>query len=600
MQGLMQNWPLTVDRILDHAATWRPQVEIFTATAQGAPLRVTYGQVGARARRLAVGLEGLGVRRGDSVAVLATGTARQLEAWYAIMGMGAVCHPLNPDLPSERLAELMTEAGDVAAFVDPALFAGVEPALRAATGVRQIIALTDQIRGLKTTLTGIVTQDSLDGQTDRRGAWGGADEGAAAALVHTLGATGPAKGVVWSHRACVLQALAAIGPDGLGISSRDAILPLVPFWRAAAWGLVFAAPLAGAKLVLPGVRTDAQSIRVLADREAVNMIVASPADLQALYDQFRAERRRPNRLTRVIAAGGACPPALVKAWKTSFGVEAQSAWGLTETSALGGVTDPETGDMRPPFGLELEIFSPSGAPAPHDGASVGRLRARGATVASGYLGHPAAATGDDFLDTGDLASIDADGRVRIMGRADEIISASEGLVPLRRIEEVALEHPASKEAAALERVTGLAASGPILIVQRKPGMTASRSEYMRFVTGRLGSALAPGEVLFVDAFPRDAVGRVDKRTLRARLDHLHTPPPAPEPVAEMLEPVSIPALVAASAVIYGPAASEAPTPAAPPSPTTSQKRWPSPPSPRLSSPRTRPNTTPRPRRPTRP
>jgi fatty-acyl-CoA synthase len=563
MQGPMQSWPLTVDRILDYAATWRPQGEVLTAAVKGAPSRATYAQIGARARRLAAALATLGLKRGDVAGVIGPNSTRQLEAWYAIMGMGGVCHPIKPDLPEETIAALLAMGGDKVVFVDPALLSAVEPALRHAPAVEHVIILGEEPRGGQASIKDVLCHETLIRKAGAVEAWGGSEENDPAVLLHTAGASGAAKGVVWSHRSCVLQAMTALGPEGLGLSSQEAVMPLIPFWRAAGWGLAFSGPLSGAKLVFAGAQTGAQAVRVLLDREAVSLAVASPADLQALYAKYREEGRRPYRLTRVVAAGGFCPPALAKAWQSSFGVDLKSAWGLTETSAMGAVWNPLNGEARPPFGLELEIVDAEGQPAPHDGVAIGRLQARGALAVRGHLGGPGSSA-DLPIDTGDLASIDPDGRIRLMGRADETVSAGKAPVPAGQIESAALAHPATAEAAVIDAPQSMGLSGPLLIVQRREGATAGKAEYLRWVGGRIGSELAPAEVLFVDGLPHDAFGRVDKRILREKLDRLapriaaSTPAPVPEPdpaasEAEQEEAApAIPALMAAGEVIYEP------------------------------------------------
>ena len=570
MQGLMQDWPLTVDRILEHAAAWRPDSEIFTAAPEGAPLRRTFAQLGDRCRRLASALAAQGVKRGDVVAVLGANSARQLEAWYAIIGMGAVCQPLNPALPSDHLKALLAASGAKVAFADPDVLAAVEPALRASARLQRVVVMGEGADAPQVALKAAM-QDTMVEQAVPGGPWGGVDENAPAVLVHGVGVTGEPRSTVWSHRSAVLQGMISCGRDAVDISSRDAVLPLVPFWRAAGWGAVFAAPMAGAKLVLAGARTDALSVRVLADREAVSLIIASPAQLQALNDQYRSESRRPNGLKRVIAAGACCPPALAKAWRDSFGVDARSAWGLMETSSVGGVSDPATAELRPPFGLELELMDADGRVLPHDGVAVGRLKARGPVVAGGYFPGDRATGQDGYLDTGDMASVDADGRVRILGRVEDLIMVDGALVSPHPIEDAAMEHPSTDEAAVID---GPANEGPVLVVQRRTGAISGRTDYLRFLAARLDAAMTPVDVLFVDALPRDGAGRIDRKGLRQRLAARVAPPsiapepppaPEPEPVVEDVEPAFLAAVAAtavASDVLYAPEQAEtAPEPA---------------------------------------
>ncbi|MEI9964865.1 MAG: AMP-binding protein [Caulobacteraceae bacterium] len=409
MQSSMQTWRLTVDRILDHAAAVRPRTEVVTA---GTGARMTYAQLHVRAQRLASALAGLGVRPGDRVAVAGAGDARQLEAWYAVTGLGAVCHPVNPRLPPERLAALLNVGGARVLFADPAFLAAVEPALRQAPAIEQVVLMGPEARILDGAVSRVTAQDVLVERGGREAAWGGAAETDPAVLVHTVGVAGEPKAVLWSHRACVLQALIAGRREGLSLSAEDVVLPLIPFWRAGAWGAVFSAPMAGARLVLPAM-ADIGALHELIDQEGVTLLIASPTHLQGLLDLTRG--RRPRALTRAVAAGAACPPALAAGW-SALGVKVLSAWGMAETTALGPMFDPAAAELHAPFGLELEVVDGDGRSAPRDGAAVGHLRARGPTVAAAYFPDGASALDvSGFLDTGDLATADAEGGVRLRG-----------------------------------------------------------------------------------------------------------------------------------------------------------------------------------------
>ena len=563
MQASAQPWVLTVDRILEHAAAARPQVEIFTASPFGAPSRTDYAELASRVRRLAGALSAGGLRRGDVAAVIGANTARQLEAWYAVMGLGAVCHPLNPALPVEALAAQLVQSSPKIAFVEPALLPALEPTLRSLPRLERVVVLAEKDEASDSGLSNAVSHDALVEQGSPY-LWSGVSETDPAVMIPTAGSSDPARTVTWSHRACVLQALTALGPGGLDLSDHEAILPLVPFWRAAAWGLVFAGPMAGAKLVLPGRKTDIQSVRVLADREAASMIVAAPAELQALHDQYRSESRRPNGLQRVIAVGAPSAPGLAKAWRDNFSVDASAAWGLAETASMGTVFRPGSMGDAPPFGLELQILGHDGRPMPRDGASVGRLHARGATSTG-------AAGPDGFVDTGDLASIDAQGRVRVLGRADALVFAAGGLAPAELIEAAAIDHPSTAMAAAIDPPTGLAQEGPVLVVSRKPGAVIGKAELLRFVGERLGPA-TPKDVLWVDGFPLDPAGRVDRIALRERLERLgrqaEAPaeaPAEPPPVIPTLEPA-----LATAPLVFGAAAAFAEAQEAPPAPAIAE------------------------------
>ena len=524
MQGLTQGAPLTVDHLLRHAAGAYGQVEVVTGAPEGAPRRLSYTQLDARVRRLAGALAESGVRPGDVVAAIGCGTARQLEARFAVMMTGAACHPINPGLSPEQTAALLRAHGDKVVLVDPDLLAALEPSLLKLPQLERIIAMGEAGQDVATRMHAVVSQDAL---MEAAGAplWAPtAEEGHAALLVHSAISE---RATPWSHRLCVLQALAARGADGLRLTPDDTLLVLIPMWRAAAAAALFAAPAAGCKLVLPGPRTDVQQTRILVDRETVTVVLGSPAELQALHDQFRAEGRKPIALKRVIATGAPCPQALVRAWRDSFGIELSSAWGSAEVAGLAALGQPPSG-LLPLFGIELELLDADGRVRPHDGVAIGRLSARGPLVAG--------ASGAAHLDTGDLATIDAHGRVGLLGRADEQIIASGAQIPAWPVEAAALEHPATAQAAAIDPPRGLDADGPVLVVERKPGALAGKPDYLRFLGERLGG-LKLGELLFVNGFPMDAAGRIDKPLLRKRLEQLISPaPPVVAPADTWAEP----------------------------------------------------------------
>ena len=539
MQGVNQSWPLTVDRILDHAAAWRGAGEVVTPSSEGGMARATYVQLARRAHRLAAALAARGLTRGARGMVIGANSTRQLEAWYAIIGAGGVCHPLNQDIRPDALLSLLNQGGDVVLFIDAGLLPTLAPVLTQAGALKLVVTMADNGRVPEVSLPGVVDHDALIAQAGE-GPWGGLEETDPAALAHSVGSAGPGAGVIWSHRACVLAGMIGMGPDGLNLSARESVLALTPLWRAGAWGLVFSAPMAGAKLVLPGPRTDAQSIRILADREQATLAVGSPAELLELHAQFRAESRRPSSLKRVIAVGAPCPPALVKAWRGDFGIDVQSAWGLTETIAVGSVFDPADGVMRAPFGLDLD-------------AAGGRLTARGATVA-----------GDGPLDTGDLGTVDSEGRLSLLGRAGDALTIDGRRASAQALEDAAAAHPATAECAAIDPPAGMDADGPVLVVQRRAGATAGKPEYLRFLQGRVDEALVPAEVLFVDLLPHDAAGRLDRRVLRDQLQRLHAPDLVP-PRVEQVQPAPpipqmqpLPMALAAAALTASPAIYEAP------------------------------------------
>ncbi len=545
MQRPIHASPLTFDRILRHAAGAHGQVEVVTASAEGAPRRLGYAQLELRARRLAGALADGGLKPGDVVAVIGAATARQLEAWLAITMTGAACHPINPALAPDEVAALLRTHGDKVVLADPDLLASLEPLLLKLPQLERVISMGEAGQDLAARMNVVVSQDALMETAAGPLAEPASEEDGAALLVHSAASGGA---TAWSHRICALQALAAVGPGGLGLTPDEALLVLTPLWRASGVAAVLAAASAGCKLVLPAGRTEPAQIRILADRESATVVFGSPDELRALHDQFRAEERRPASLKRLIATGAPCPQALVRAWRDSFGVEVLAAWGSAETAGLAAVGRAPAA-ILPLFGIELELLDADGRPRPRDGIAIGRLAARGPLVAAIH--------DTDLLDTGDLATIDAQGRIALLGRAEEQVFAAGGQIPAWPLEAAALEHPATARAAAIDPPRGMAADGPVLVIERKPGALAGKPDYLRFLGERLGG-LGLGELLFVNSFPMDAAGRICKTTLRQRLEQLMAGPVPAEP-----EPP--PVYIAADAAPPEPPANDsvpAPAPAA--------------------------------------
>ena len=553
MRGLSQSWPLTVDRILDHAGSWRPTTEVVSRTAEGRIARVTYAQLLARTRRLSTALQELGVGRNDKVAVLGANSQRQLEVWYAVTGLGAVVHGLNPRLPADRLSRVLAEGGHRALFVDPDLAGGLETVVGCGPGAPIVIHMTDLAHAQPDGYASspIHVHDALIDEASGEARWGGFDEETPAVILDTLGATGEPKRSVWSHRAAVLSAMIAKGADALDLRPDETIALLTPFAQSGGFGVVFAAPAAGARLVLPGPRTDAPSIHALLENEAVNVAVASPLDVQTLFEHLTRSGGRLSSLKRIVSAGGQVSPGLARELKDRFGIRLQNAWGLTETAGLGAVSDA-VGALRPPFGLEIEITDGAGNALPRDAAGIGRIKARGPSVAAGYFDSPGGGLDPrGFFDTGDLGAIDPEGRLRLTDRAAEVINAGGVWISPRAIEAAALDHPASAEAAVIAYPAADGVERPLLVVRRLPGASAGRAEYIAFLQRRLSRGQIPADILFVEGLPLDAAGRIDKRALRERLDR-HRARAEGAPVERDVIAAATPAS-ASTPVLYAPA-----------------------------------------------
>ncbi|CAN7396781.1 long-chain-fatty-acid--CoA ligase [Phenylobacterium sp. LjRoot225] len=534
MLGLMQAWPLTVDRILDHARTWHGDSEIVTRSVEGPVVRTTYAEAHRRAKRLSNALKDLGVQPGDRVATLAWNTARHLETWYAIMGMGAVCHTLNPRLFADQLCYIINHAADKVILTD-LTFAPLLLAQRdKMPTVERIIVMTDEAH-----MTGVGDPDALCFETliakyGEDFAWGGFDENTAAGLCYTSGTTGNPKGVLYSHRSNFLHTLVTLGGDLLGISARDVVLPIVPMFHANAWGLSFSAPAAGAKLVMPGGRLDGASVHELLESEGVTFSAAVPTVWQMLLNHLRQTDGRLTTLKRVVIGGAAVPEALVRAFQDDFGVEVTHAWGMTETSPLGTEAQPTARTLaldpesqfrlkmkqgRPPLGIEMKLTDGAGRPLPHDGKTSGHLKVKGPFVAGAYFGEQGGEILDEegFFDTGDVGTIDDYGFMQITDRAKDVIKSGGEWISSIEIENLAMGHPKAELCAVIGARHPKWDERPVLLVKLKPEQIATREDFLDFLEGKIARWWMPDDVLFVSDIPLGPTGKIDKKALRERM-----------------------------------------------------------------------------------
>jgi fatty-acyl-CoA synthase len=533
MQGLMQDWPLTLDKILDHAAQWHGGREIVSRSVEGPIVRTTYAEIRRRAKRLSNALKGLGVKQGDRVATLAWNTGRHIEAWYAIMGIGAVCHTLNPRLFPDQLCYIINHAEDQVLFTDLTFLPTLIERRADMKSVRHVIVMTDEGHMASVGLDGALCFETLVEQNGEDCVWGGFDENTAAGLCYTSGTTGNPKGVLYSHRSNFLHTLVTLQHDVMGLSGRDVVLPVVPMFHANAWGLAFSCPAVGCKVVMPGQKLDGQSVYELLETEGVTFSAAVPTVWQMLLQHLRGANAKLTTLKRVVIGGSAVPESLVRAFRDEFGVEVTHAWGMTETSPLGTLSTPtpEVAAMpaeaqlqyklkqgRPPAGIELKLTDDEGAAQPHDGATFGRLKVRGPFVVGEYFKGEGGDILDDegFFDTGDVATIDALGYMQITDRAKDVIKSGGEWISSIEIENLAAGHPKAMIAAVIGVAHPKWDERPLLLVKLKDGESATREEFLQYLDGKIARWWMPDDVVFVDDIPLGATGKIDKKLIRQR------------------------------------------------------------------------------------
>ena len=533
MFGMMQAWPLTVDRILDHAGTRHASREVVTRSPEGPIVRTTYGEVRRRARQVSGLLREWGIGSGDRVGVMAWNTARQLEAWYGIMGIGAVCHTLNPRLHPDQICWIINHAQDRVIFVDPGFAPLLLPNLHKAPSVERVVILGDDSHRPEGLPADVPSYEAAIAGRPDDCAWGGFDEETACGLCYTSGTTGDPKGVLYSHRSNYLHTLMSLQADILGLSARDTILPVVPMYHANAWGVVFAAPAVGAKLVLPGAKLDGASVHELLETEEVTISAAVPTIWGALLQHLDDTGGKLSTLKRVMIGGAACPEAIIRGFHDRYGVEVLHIWGMTETSPVATCGAPDPAVQALPFdaqmpvrlkqgraqlGCELKIVGEDGARLAEDGVAFGRLMVRGPIIAGGYFNGPGPEILDaeGYFDTGDVATIDPGGYMQITDRAKDVIKSGGEWISSVAIETLAMSHPKAALAAVIGVPHPKWDERPILLVKLRPGESATAEEFLAHLQGRIAKWWTPDAVLFVEDIPLGSTGKIDKKLIRAR------------------------------------------------------------------------------------
>jgi fatty-acyl-CoA synthase len=540
MQGLMQHWPLLCHKILDHAALNHPNREIVSRSVEGPIVRTNYAKVKQQALKGAQLLSREGYRPGDRIATLAWNTGRHLEAWYAIMGMGGVYHTLNPRLFPEQIAWIMNHAEDRAIFVDFTFMPIIEKIGPLVKSLKKVIVLTDKAHMPQSALPNVVAYEEWIEGADGDFRWLEMDENDAAGMCYTSGTTGDPKGVVYSHRSNVLHAMIACLPDAMGISARDAILPIVPMFHANAWGLGQSGPLIGSKMVMPGGKMDGASVYEMLDTERVTFSAAVPTVWLMLLQHLEANDLKLPYLNKVVIGGSACPRIVTEKFEKVYGVEVIHAWGMTEMSPLGtlGTLKPEVADYTGdklydlkekqgyvPFGVEMKVTDDENVERPRDGKTFGRLKVRGPAVARAYYGGAGKEQFDEeeWFDTGDVAHLDQFGYMQITDRAKDVIKSGGEWISTIDIENMAVGHPDVAEAAVIGVHHPRWDERPLLIIVRKPGKEPTKESLLGHLKGKIAKWWMPDDVAFVDEIPHTATGKILKTKLREQFKDYQLP-----------------------------------------------------------------------------
>ena len=531
MFGLMQDRPLLIQQLIEHAALNHGDTEIVSRRVEGDIHRYTYRDARLRAKKVAEALIALGVAPGDRIGTLAWNGYRHFELYYGISGMGAVCHTINPRLFPEQIVYIVNHAEDRLLFVDLNLLPVVEKLLPELKTVRHVVAMTDRARLPKDCkIPNLLVYEELLADKPGTYEWPEFDEHTASSLCYTSGTTGNPKGVLYHHRSTILHAYGSALPDTLGLSARSVVLPVVPMFHVNAWGLPYSGALVGAKLVFPGPALDGKSLYELFENEGVTFTAGVPTVWLALLHYMQANKLKLSTLKYAVIGGSAAPPAMIETFDKEFGVEVLHAWGMSEMSPLGSVNHPKAKHKgmpadellavrlkqgRPPFGVEMKIVDDAGKELPRDGKAFGDLMVRGPWITRGYFkGEGGEVLQDGWFPTGDVATLDVDGYMQITDRSKDVIKSGGEWISSIDLENAAMAHPGVAEAAVIGVRHPKWDERPLLIIHRKPDATVDKKELLEFLGAKVAKWWLPDDVQFVDAIPHTATGKILKTRLR--------------------------------------------------------------------------------------
>jgi fatty-acyl-CoA synthase len=520
--GFMQPYGLTIDKFLDHAAKWFGDREIVEADAGRVVARFGYAELRERSNRMSGALAALGLKLGDRVGTLGWNTRHHLEIYYAAMGAGLVCHTLNPRLTPAHLAAMINEADNRVLAVAGDLIPLVREVAPLCPGIAHIVVMDAtpfDTEALGSHQARIWKYEDLLDAHGCASEWGAFDENAPAGLCYTSGTTGSPKGVVYTHRSNYLHTLRALQADAIGLTARDVLLVAVPMFHANGWGLPFAAPAAGTKLILPGRTIDGASLAKLIRDEGATVAVGVQTVWLGLADHVEAQGGDLPSLERVLIGGSSCPEALIRRLEERLGAEVQTSWGMTELSPVGTIAAPRGGpdavraSGRPPMGIDLKLTDAAGDTLAVQRGTLGHLKVRGPSVIDRYyLAEESALDAEGYFDTGDLATIDAEGNLTICGRAKDLIKSGGEWINPTEIEAIVGAHPAVRHVAVIGRSDVKWGERPVLIVET--GGEGSPRALIELLRGKVADFWIPGEVAEIAAMPLAASGKIDKSRLR--------------------------------------------------------------------------------------
>ncbi|RBW57788.1 long-chain-fatty-acid--CoA ligase [Ruegeria sp. A3M17] len=531
MLGQMMTQPLLISSLIDHAERYHGQTEIYSVETDGSVTETTWGQVAQNARKLGSALTKLGLEPQDRIGTLAWNNRRHLEIYYATSGAGFVCHTVNPRLFPEQLTYIINHANDRVLFFDATFIPLVAALHEHLTEVRHFVLMGARNEDAAAQIPGVAFYDELIETGDDDFHWPSFDENTASSLCYTSGTTGNPKGVLYSHRSTVLHSFGSNTRDVIGFSAVDVVMPVVPMFHVNAWGSPYACAMSGSRMVLPGPGLHGEALVNLVDTYGVTLAMGVPTIWQGLLAHAEKSGSKLASLNRTVIGGAACPPSMIETFRETYGVDTVHAWGMSEMSPLGSTNNPLAKHLdlppeeqhklresqgRPPYGVELKIVDDDGNELPHDGVTQGDLLVRGHWVLDSYFQmQNEDLLQDGWFATGDVATLDFDGYMTIRDRSKDIIKSGGEWISSVELENIAVAHPQLATAAVVGVPHPKWDERPLLVAVKAEGADPSEEELLAFFDGKIAKWQVPDKVVFVDALPLNATGKVLKRNLRA-------------------------------------------------------------------------------------
>jgi acyl-CoA synthetase (AMP-forming)/AMP-acid ligase II len=538
MLGQMMQGELLISTLITHAARYHGETEIVSVNTGGGEEVTDWRTVEKNARALAAALERLGLEPQARCGTLAWNNRRHLELYFGVSGAGFVMHTLNPRLPPQQLVYILNHAEDRILFVERTFLPLVKAVRSELKHLQHIVLMEAADDGASEEIPGILLYDDFIAGGADGYEWPSFDENTASSLCYTSGTTGNPKGVLYSHRSTMLHAFASNTRDCIGFSARDVVLPVVPMFHVNAWGTPYACAMSGSRMVLPGPGLDGASLVRLIDTYDVSIALGVPTIWLGLLGEAQKSGSKLESLNRTVIGGSACPPSMIDTFRDQYGVDTIHAWGMTEMSPLGSTNQPlakhakltveeqraiRVGQGRPPYGVELEIVGEDGEVLPHDGKTQGDLVCRGPWILDSYYRtEPGSALQNGWFPTGDVATLDPDGYLTIKDRSKDIIKSGGEWISSVDLENIAVAHPKVANAAVIGARHPKWDERPVLVVVKAEGAEPSEEEILGVFDGKIATWQVPDKVVFVDALPLGATGKVLKRELKEKYGDILT------------------------------------------------------------------------------